>query len=80
MNINPKEPAFPSRPDDNVADLGLSKREYFIAMAFQGLLTKYNLKTPEDQEIVAKLSIELADTLIREVNKQYYDDLRSNSR
>lgn len=49
--------------------MGLTKREYFIAMAFQGLLTKYNLKTPADQEVVAKLSIELTDTLINELNK-----------
>jgi hypothetical protein len=48
---------------------GLTKREYFATMAMQGLLAKYNLKTPEDQEIIAKISIQLADTFISELNK-----------
>ena len=63
MKTNPNADAFASSTEK-----GLSKREYFASMAMQGLITKYNLKTPEDQQIIAQLSIELADSLITELN------------
>lgn len=46
---------------------GLTKREYFAGLAMQGLLTKYTIKTPSDQSIITKLSIELADELLSEL-------------
>lgn len=48
---------------------GLTKREYFASLVLQGLLTKYTLKTPEDQTIISKMAIELTDTFISELNK-----------
>jgi hypothetical protein len=46
---------------------GLTKREYIAAMAMQGLLSQYNLKQSSDQNIIAQLSVELADALLDEL-------------
>lgn len=46
---------------------GLSKREYFAAMALQGLLA--NEKTVDIDISVAQLSVIAADALIEELNK-----------
>jgi hypothetical protein len=48
---------------------GLTKREYYAGLAMQGLISKYTLKDHEDQKIVCQLSVELAETLITELNK-----------
>jgi hypothetical protein len=47
----------------------ITAREHFAAMAMQGILAKYTLRTTEDQQTIAQLSVELADTLIKELNK-----------
>ena len=44
-------------------------RTYFAALAMQGLVSKYNLNTPEDQKTISQLSVELAGELINELNK-----------
>lgn len=59
---NGKHPAFPS-PDNDWA--GLSKREYFAAMAVTGLGADSNL-TPEN---TARFAVKIADLLIEELNK-----------
>ena len=46
---------------------GLTKKEYFAIQILSGLASKYTLSTPEDQEILAKLSIEMAETFINEL-------------
>ncbi len=58
----PNDPAFPTNPDFTN---GLTKREYFAAMALQGLLTRteYN---PGGTLIDAVI---LADKLIEQLNK-----------
>lgn len=49
---------------------GLTKREYFAAMAMQGLLTKFG----NDYELqIAKDAIYWADALIDELNKTKQD-------
>lgn len=63
--------AFPIKFDESkseLAGLGLSKRELFAAMAMQGLLadSEFTLR-PEN---AAKLFVNYADALIRELNKQ----------
>jgi hypothetical protein len=50
-------------------ELNLSKKEYIVISLMQGLVGKYTLERPEDQEILAKLSVELADTLIKVLDK-----------
>lgn len=44
-------------------------RVQFAAMAMQGLISKYSLTKPEDQDIVSQMSIQLSDSLIAELNK-----------
>lgn len=48
---------------------GLTKREYFAAMAMQGILAgrKENLK--HTNEFFAKVSIDIADALLTELDK-----------
>jgi len=46
---------------------GLTKREYFAAMAMQGILS--HLTTRVSAEEVARAAVELADQLIIELNK-----------
>lgn len=58
----------PTNPDTD-AEGGLTKVEYFAAMAMQGLLTKYNLSNPEDQKTITKLSVELSNELIIQLNR-----------
>jgi len=51
-------------------DAGLTKREYFAAMAMEGYLASYaGLKENPVSEIVAGLSVKCADALIAELNK-----------
>ncbi len=59
--------AFPMRNPDPKRDdeFGLNKREYFAAMAMQGLLTTNELTLQE----CAKSAVHTADLLIAELNK-----------
>lgn len=62
----PNDPAFPVSPSDYSAKHGLTKREYFAAMAMQGLLasdthyTHYTLMTDR--------AVDFADMLIEKLN------------
>lgn len=59
----PNDPAFPVSPADYSAKHGLTKREYFAAMAMQGLLandTHYALMTEK--------AVHYADMLIEKLN------------
>lgn len=44
---------------------GLTKREYFAAMAMQGMLSD-----PERYGVIAKGAVKFADALIKELNKE----------
>ena len=48
-------------------ELGLTKREYFAAMAMQGFLTSLSDHNPK--YTCAKWAVEAADCLIEELNK-----------
>jgi hypothetical protein len=50
-------------------DKFLTIREHFAGQIMAALCSKYNLKTPGDQQILAQLSVELAESLITELNK-----------
>jgi len=54
------------RPDN--AQQGLTKREYFAAMAMQGILANERT-SPDDNHETAFLACRLADSLIDELNK-----------
>jgi hypothetical protein len=69
MNNNKNRSAFPL--DGNSAGhpdtLGLTKREYFAAMAMQGVLSHNHpgTPTPNQTEDIAKYAIGLADELLK---------------
>jgi hypothetical protein len=70
----PNEPAFfnPTRQEINglkFSHEGLSKREYFAAMALQGKLAAHNL-TLIDPEYNARAAVKLADELIKALNEK----------
>ena len=73
----PNEPAFSSRaasypPDGGYipAQEGLSKREYFAAMAMQGLLAALNIyETGVDHDVNSMHSVLAADALIKALNE-----------
>lgn len=46
----------------------LTKREFMALEILKSLLTKYTLNKPEDQKTLSQLSVELADTLLIELN------------
>ena len=55
---------------NNIAQLyGITKREYFAAMAMQGVLACYPKDIVLDTDGIAADSVELADALINELNK-----------
>jgi hypothetical protein len=87
---NPNDPVFATdtvdfelhaqalKEPENVGrgPLGLSKREYFAAMAMQGLLTSDKVRNVLNEHntravpnLLAELSVEMADDLIAELNK-----------
>lgn len=72
MQINKYDPAFPTHDyfDEKLTGVvpGLTKREYFAAMALQGLLANPTLagNTAFDD---AKAAVEIADALIARMNE-----------
>jgi hypothetical protein len=60
--INPNDPAFPASTDHEFS--GLTKREYFAAMALQGFLADGD--SPDE---AAEWAVESADYLIEALNK-----------
>ena len=76
MNTNPDDAAF-SRPfgtdgqcRGSTPEFGLTKREYFAAIAMQGLLA--NDSYPKANRTAA-WAVEQADTLIQELNRGQSD-------
>ena len=68
---NQKQPAHPLAPlqngerwDASIDTTGLTKLEYFTAAALNGLAAKYTLKEPSDQNTIAQMAIELAQTTL----------------
>lgn len=70
----PNDQAFPCfNGDQFTPTLGLTKREYFAAMAMQGLLA-HNCDHFKDSDLekegVANRSVQMADALIAELNNE----------
>lgn len=55
-------PAFPC---EQIAQIGLTKREYFAAMAMQGLMHDSGIT----EKIAAEVAVNAADALIKELSK-----------
>lgn len=60
----PNDPAFPVSPADYSAKHGLTKREYFAAMAMQGLLANGS----RGSSGVCSVAMWYADALIEKLN------------
>ena len=64
---NRNQSAYPVTIEDNgnasVTHLGLSKREYFSAMAMQGLIACPNIIA--SKEVIAEESVKQADALLK---------------
>lgn len=75
MKTNPDDGAFAAAAIGKIQTLrsdGLTKREYFAAMALQGMLAASNLNNnPEylDQNAFTKHAVSLADKLIKALNE-----------
>lgn len=81
MKTEPNQPAFPvseettDRIDQGIKIYsGISKREYFAAMAMQGLLASFTEKAAigawgSELELVAKTATEVADAIMKVLNK-----------
>ena len=67
---NLKQPAYPlvvKQSDfsmDTEVYTGFTKHEKAAMMIAQGLVSKYNMSSPSDQETIAKLSLELAEEIL----------------
>lgn len=48
---------------------GLTKREYFAAMALQGMLADRRLYHPDDMESACSDAVKMADELINKLNQ-----------
>jgi hypothetical protein len=64
METKANEPGYPNIEVPSLK--GLTKREYFAAMALQGLLADYESECIEDY---SKYAVKLADSLIEELSK-----------
>jgi len=74
---NQEDPAFPftwvDGSGENNVEPGLTKREYFIARAMQGIMSNSNahLTRQSHFEDIAVDAIRIADALIEQLNKNH---------
>jgi len=76
---NGNKTAFPS-DIHRYTDGGLTKREYFAAMAMQAIASKENYDIDYDFIRTARKSIKLADALLKELDKkeEQWEQLKSD--
>lgn len=80
---NSEEPAFPvtyeiiEKCGDKPNPFGLTKREYFAAMAMQGLLAQAANEVPKEgtmhvwnYEAIAKYAVKAADELLKQLDNE----------
>lgn len=65
-NTNPNDTAF---PDQHLIGQGLTKREFFAAMAMQGILYDCNLHPLKTFIHYTDIAVKIADQLIISLNK-----------
>lgn len=68
MNTNGSHAAFPTTEQAN--ESGLTKREYFAAMAMQGILSNPHGGDDRDGDLIARSAVAMADRLIEALNKE----------
>lgn len=47
-----------------IQNTGMTMRDYFAGKALTGIVSKYNMKEPSDQDIVCQMAYELADVML----------------
>lgn len=67
---NPDHPAFLKADHMYMSELGLTKREYFAAMAMQGIEARQPGGKLSGFDEFAYLAVQMADALIAELNKE----------
>ena len=70
METKPNESINTIEYNNNYISTGLTKREYFAAMALQGFITKYGVDCQEEH---IKQAIFIAGFFIEELNKTKQD-------
>lgn len=74
MNTEPQDQsAFPV----NCMDKGLSKKEYFAALAMQGILANESYNKWDSYELMAKDAVYAAESLIAALNKATPENINS---
>lgn len=70
MKTEPNESMHPIADNVLICDKGLTKREYFAAMAMQGILADKKLYHSDDMESACADAVKMADQLIEQLNQQ----------
>lgn len=66
--MNNTEPAFPRERNPNLYP-GLTKREYFAAMAMQGIVGRNDYSPRDEGKWIVEISVEIADKLLKQLSK-----------
>lgn len=66
----PNENAFPVTDGTRTVEPGLTKREYFAALALQGMLANQTRGTTTDPSFFASEAVKASDALITELDKK----------
>ncbi len=70
LKTEPADYAFPKWGKNTITECGLSKREYFAAMALQGIIANMADKIDgKTAMLAAKASVDYADALIIALNE-----------
>ena len=69
METKPNEPIITVEYNNNYISTGLNKREYFAAMAMQGIISNKDGLDIKIERIVES-AVDTADALIEELNKK----------
>lgn len=71
--MNPNDPAFPCKDVGNLLNPpelpGLTKREYFAALAMQGMLSNVQYSATVSWDELVEQAAKYADALIAELSK-----------
>ena len=68
METKANEPINTVEYNNNYISIGLTKREYFAAMAMQGILANKSARK-KTTEMIIESSVRLSDALLNELNK-----------
>lgn len=67
----PNDTAFPAQFEDNLFTEGLTKREYFAAIAMQGIVGTYDHRNfTVNYEDIAATAVQCANALIKALSKE----------